>query len=506
MAVVQAAFHFQRVDSLPVSDFSFQVRQLVVPEANLWESHSDVVIDWGDPACVINPEAIVQADAAGHSASLFGRSWIHFHRPSQTLTFAIDRLGVFPILLFQNEYLTLLASDVPALSQLLGSEARPNQQALLDLLGFGQLLGDHCGLRGVQHLYAGTIGQISVDGQLHLQNALPFSLPETIASTSQAIEALITAMDKRLHADPDALLHFQGNLESLTLLAAARATGHRPRLLCYGELNSSELKLAEQAAEAADVELYIGILTPQHFHSARYVTAQLGGGEVSLCRSHALVCAELVARTRGTTLITATGGQMFRGLSELPFESQLNQLRPAFPYVTESLRERLHLHLQIYPNDMAIYLGETLRRREVADLQILMRDYARSHPFLDPEIIDVLSGLPIETMRYGHFYRQALSVLNPALATLPCPRYLREESMGYLANLNGALLNHETLWLYSALQNIGLNEHDIRNGAKYLLQDSEPDQRINFTGILGAYNGWANYLANRQTTYAYTHT
>jgi len=504
MAVVQAAFHFQRVDSLPVGDFSYQVRQLVVPEANSWESHADVVIDWGDPACTINPEAIVQADAAGHAASLFGRSWIHFHRPTQTLTFAVDRLGVFPILLFHKEFATFIASDAPALSQLLGNEARPDQQALIDLLGFGQLLGDHSGLRGVQHLYAGAVGQVNVDGQLHLQNALPFSLPETIASSSQAIEALISAMDKRLRADPDALLYLQGNLESLTLLAAARAAGHRPRLLCYGELNSAELKLAEQVAEIADVELYIGILTPQHFHSARYVTAQLGGGEVPLFRSHALVCAELVARTRGTTLITSTGGQMFRGISELPFESQLTQLKKAFPHLIEPLRERLQSHLQIYPNEMAAYLGETLRRRDIADLQLLMRDYARSHPFLDPEVIDVLSGLPIETMRYGHFYRQALEVLNPALAALPCPRYLREESIIYPNNVNGAAVNCDSIWFYSALQNMGLNENDIRDGAKHLLQDSEPDQRIHFTGILGAYNGWANYLANRQTSFSHS--
>lgn len=503
MAVVQAAFHFQRVDSLPAGDFSYQVRQLVVPEASSWESHSDVVIDWGDPACTINPEAIVQADAAGHAASLFGRSWIHFHRPTQTLTFAVDRLGIFPILLFNNNNSLLIASDVPALSQLLGSDARPDQQALIDLLGFGQLLGDHSGLRGVQHLYAGTIGQVNVDGQLHLQNAMPFSLPETLTSSSQAIEALITAMDKRMRADPDAILHLQGNLESLTLLAAAHAAGHRPRLLCYGELNSAELKLAKQAAHAADVELYIGVLTPQHFHSARYVTSQLGGGEVPLYRSHALVCAELVARTRGTTLITSTGGQMFRGISELLFETHLLELKRAFPHLIEPLKERLQLHLQIYPNEMSAYLGETLRRREGADLQVLMRDYARSHPFLDPEVIDILSGLPIETRRYGHFYRQTLEILNPALATLPWPRYLREESVLYPTNLNGSAVNYESMWLYSALQNMGLNENDIRDGTKQLLHDNELDQRIHFAGILGAYNGWANYLATRQTSYSH---
>lgn len=497
MAVVQAAFHFQRVDSLPVSDFSYQVRQLVVPEASAWESPTDVVINWGDPARAVSPQAIVQANAAGRAASLFGRSWIHFHRPSQTLTFAVDRLGVFPILLFQSTNLLWLASDVPALSQLLGAQARPNQQALLDLLAFGQLLGDRCGLRGAQHLYAGTIGQISVDGQLHLQNNLPFSLPNTVTTISQAIEVLVHAMDKRLRTDPESLLYMQGNLESLTLLAAAQAAGHRPRLLCYGDINSAELKLADAAADAGDVELYMGILTPQHFYSARYVTAQLGAGEVPLFRSHALVCAELVARTRGTTLITATGGQIFHGVFKLPFESQLLHLRHAFPLLIEPFKERLQAHLQIYPNDMAAYVGEMLRRREVADLQILMRDYARSHPYLDPEVIDVLSGLPIETMRDGHFYRHALKVLNPALADLPCPRYIREEAIVFPPTLNGSAVHHETLWLYSALKNMGLEEQDIREGSKHLLQDSEPDQRLHFTGILGAYNGWANYLANR---------
>jgi len=502
MAVVQAVFHFERVESLPVGDFSYQVRQLVVPEANSWESATDVVVDWGDPACSINPESIVQADAAGHSASLFGRSWLHFHRPTQTLTFAVDRLGIFPILLARNGFSVSIASDVAALSQLLGNQARPDPQALVDLLGFGQLLGDHSGLRGVQHLYAGTVGHINADGQLQLQHAPPFTLPDTLTSASQGVEVLITAMDKRFRADPEALLHLRGDLESLVLLAAARAAGHRPRLLCYGETNSPELKLVEQAADAADVELYMGILTPQHFHSARYVTAQLGGGEIPLYRSHALVCADLVARTRGTTLITSNGGQLFRGISSPPFETHLTQLQRAFPDLVESLKERLQLRLQVYPNEMSIYLGETLRRREGADLQILMRDYARSHPFLDPEVIDVLSGLAIETRRYGHFYRQVLEVLNPALAQLPCPRYVQNESMTYVSNLNGSAINHESIWLYSALQNMGLRENDIQHGTKQLLINNDADQRVHFAGILGAYNGWANYLANRQTSFA----
>ncbi|MEY3218660.1 MAG: hypothetical protein RIT27_17 [Pseudomonadota bacterium] len=502
MAVVQAVFHFERVDAFPVGDFSYQVRQLVVPEASSWESPTDVVVDWGDPACSINPESIVQAAAGGHSASLFGRSWLHFHRPTQTLTFAVDRLGMFPILLAHNDFSALIASDIPALSQLLGIDARPDPQALVDLLGFGQLLGENSVLRGVQHLYGGTIGRMSGDGQLQLQHAMPFGLPETLASASQGIEVLITAMDKRLRADPEALLHLRGDLESLTLLAAALAAGHRPRLLYYGDINSPELKLVEQAADAVDAELYIGILTPQHFHSARYVTAQLGGGEVPLYRSHALVCAELVARTRGTTLITSTGGQLYRGLSQLPFENHVMQLKRAFPHLIDPLKERLQSHLEMYSDEMSVYFGEILRRRDGADLQILMRDYARSHPFLDPEVIDVLSGLPIETRRYGHFYRQVLDVLNPNLARLPCPRYVREETTLYPLHLNGSSVNNEPLWLYSALQNMGLCENEIQYGTKQLLQDNEPDQRVHFTGILGAYNGWATYLANRQTTYA----
>jgi len=568
MAVVQIAF-FHRTATGGFHDtaghrfggFSKQLRHLVLPEALCWESAEDVILHWGDPACCADAPALAAASLAGRGVALSGRSWIHYHRPTHHLSLAVDRLGLYPILLCQQAQVTYLASDALAMAQLLGRHALPDGQALLELLAYGQLLSEQSSLRGVRHLHAATLCDINASGAYRVQHAAPYQLPTQASSESQAIEALVSAVDQRLCQDPDALLPVSGGLDSRLLLAAALAGGHHPRLLSYGRPGSVDLGIARQLAGVADSEIYTGLLTPQQFSSARQVTAQLGGGEVPLHHAHALVCSELVTRTRGTTLISSIGAEIFRApyhhgvkdgeahpgslrqdlsyaagrYARDNYGTTLQPFIEAFPKLHDYLEERLYLRLSVYQAKAAsadhyldaVYLGEQVRRFAVARQQVLARDYARSNPFMDDSVIGAFAGLPLAVRVGGQFYRRAIATLCPALAEIPWGENLRSWQEGLHWHEEYAVLagwldrrppadanfdSEDGAWLKAvmddfmplqqALSDVGLSEAEIQNGVSHLLSSNSPAKRLHVLGTLAAYSGWSRHLNNQQTAQA----
>jgi len=558
MAVMQAAFHHRDTSAkhhlntfARLRGFSHQFRRLLLPEGQVWQSEENVVIEWGDPACTLNPEVLAKANLAGHGNSVFGRSWVHYHRPSHCLTLAVDRLGLFPILFAQRPQASYIASDTFALSQLLGDEADSENEALLELLAYGQLLGEQSSLRGVKHLHAGSVCHINAEGSIQLWHEAPYYLPRQTNTEQQAFEAILAAVDKRMQRDPDALILINGNPDTRLLIAAAYAAGHRPRLLSYGLPGSPQLNIAQAIAEAVGLQLHTGGLDAQQFYSAHAVSAQLSGGEVPLHHVHPLICSDLVARTRGSALMTSTGSELYRGSCPdkgLPnmlglkgfkhnlfknaqhyainaFSSLLDPLLKALPNLRNYLHERINLRLSVYQSRAedashyleAVYLGERVRRQAISEQQLLIRDYARSHPFLDEDVLNSLSGLPASQRANSKFYHQAIDKFSPRLSKVTWDT----NPQAWTDNATNRLLGHPHLggWchymddprclnyvandtdtLQQALYQVGLNEVEIEQGINTLFKQSQPTYHLHLLGVLGAYNLWQHYLLMQRTT------
>lgn len=522
MAVAQVVFKHRRPTCCkaeePAQAFSHQLRRLVIPEANVWENEQDVLLEWGDPAHALDVARLRGQLQQGRPESVFGRSWIHYQRTTQTVTLAVDRLGLFPILLAQRQGASYLASDGLALAQVLGYAAQPSAESLLELLAYGQLLGNRSTLEDVQHLPAGSIVTLGPQGTFHLHHAWPLALQTHGSGEQECLDALIAAVDKRLRTDPETLLLLDSTPEAVLLLAAAQAGGHRPDVLSCGMPEEQ----AERLADVVGVKLFSGDalkLNP----SLGEASAQLSAGEVPLHRPHLLMCPDLVARTRGATLLTSTGAGAFRGayysggmagfelLSFSGLKTTLlkkarqhiqrtlaHTLRPvceAFPALAEMLQERLAQRLDVYQpraSDAAhyldtVYLGEYVRRREVAEQQLLARDYARSHPFLDAEVMAALAGLPAYWRAGGRFYRHALVRLNPDLARLsaaPAPRQ-------HLLPMPTAHDRQIVSPLRDTLFACALPENEIQRGIRKLLYSPA---RTHTLGVLGAYNAWLQHI------------
>lgn len=564
MAVVQVAFRHRKAahemqtqTPFSMDSLTHQLRRLVVSEATTWERDQDLVLHWGDPACLLDAERLVENIQRGIASSEFGRSWIYYNRRLQQLTCAVDRLGLFPILLSSQAQQTYLASDTLAMAQLLGSRAEVEHSVLLDLLAYGQVLGNRSTLKNVQHLAPGSVCSIDSEGRFYLEYAKPYYPSEHSGNSEQALEALVSAVQQRFSQDPEALISLDGGASAWLLLAAAHAGGHCPDILSFSPPGALQPNLARHVAKQCGAICYHEDLRLSDFASAHSTVAQFGGGEVPLHQAHALICPELVTQTRGTSLLTAIGAEAYQGFYYAramkhqkataqalqfaqaqhwmldSFSSKLMPFLQAFPSLSELLQSQLAARPSMYLKQAqnpiqymdSLYLGEHLPRRIIAGQQLLARDYARAHPFLDGPVLESFLALPLKQRLDPGFYQGLIQSLSPKLAknmelhsglqTLFLPLLdpigvnpgfamemtflsLEENYSTWLAapGRDAWQLLEQTLHLH------GLTEAEIQSGIQALRRTPSQAYRAHLAGSLAAYTDWANYLADRRAVLA----
>jgi asparagine synthase (glutamine-hydrolysing) len=410
-----------------------------------------VVLAWGEPHCLPDLTDLSARVRAGSAGPLVGSSWIHLDRRTGRLVAAVDRYGAFPVLVWHGRSGHVLANHALAMARALGPRAEVDEAAVLELLGLGQVMGQRSSLRDVDHLPANA--HLVINGGARTCTASPLRLGEGPRSTRrEALDALVAAVDVRLRSAPGAMLPLSGGLDSRLILAAALASGHRPDCLVYGSPDSADVVLARELAAAAGVHLDIGLFQRSGVRRAAAAIAELGGGLVPLQHGFSLYDEALLARTRGRPLLTGTGAETFRafywtrgipgcGLLGLPalrdcargtaarwarehFQRTLAPLTGVHPEAGAALQAELDEVIDrtlAEAPDLAhgldaLYLGERVRRFVIGGQQLLDRDYARLHPFLDAAAVHSLSRLPPGERLCGSFQRWAVQRLAPALA------------------------------------------------------------------------------------------
>lgn len=410
-----------------------------------------VALAWGETHCLPDLADLSARVRAGSAGPLAGSSWIHLDRRTGRVDAAVDRYGAFPVLVWQGQSGPVIANHPLAMAHALGTRAEVDETVVLQLLGLGQLTGQRSSLRDVDHLPANA--HLVMNGRVRTCTTSQLELGLGPRSTPQeALDALVAAVDVRLRSAPGAILPLSGGLDSRLILAAALASGHRPDCLVYGSENSADVVLAHDLAAAAGVHLDVGLFSQAGVHRAAPAIAGLGGGIVPLQHGFSLYDDALLARTRGRPLLTGTGAETFRafywsrgipgcnllGQPALRGSAQRTAARWAREHfdrtlapftgvlpkagaaLTASLEETIEKYLAAAPDLAhgldALYLGERVRRFVIGGQQLLDRDYARLHPFLDAAAVDSLSRLPPCERLNGRFQRWAVQRLAPVLA------------------------------------------------------------------------------------------
>lgn len=522
----------------------------VTDSVHAWHSPAATYLAWGEPGPAPAWSTFDAASASGETPVLGGRSWLRLDHASGTLQGAVDRYGLFPILLQHDADGTRVASHPRLMARLLGRRAAPDHEALLELLAFGQLLGERSTLAGVRHLGAGTTLRIARGEPPQIRTSLVELTPRP-APFSQVLEALVAAVDRRLRHAADASIPLSGGLDSRLLLAAALAAGHKPAALSFGAAGSADLEIATQLAARAQVPIVTGEIDGMGFAAAKPTIAVSGGGVVPLHHGHALACPDLVGRTQGRTLLTGTGAETFRafyydrgmpGLELLGLPALRGPLLPsarryvmeafgrtlaptakALPSLAASLASRLSARLDAYaaaaPTAAAfldrIYLGERVGRFVVGGQQLLDLAYGRAHPFLDSEVASLLAGLPTHVRFGGLWHRQAIGELAPQLLDVAWDRTMRpmgeglrwhERWPGLAARLRrkhaygkaAAPMARYDAWLAPELDELtrsllqcGAAVPEVRHALDLLMQGS---MRIHTIGVAGSWREWCTFL------------
>ncbi len=473
MAVIRLVYSSRHADcgvaGRPVPFCHWRTDSAGAGDVTEWQGPEDVLIHWGDPT--VQPAvAELRAQAQGKRARpLFGRSWLHFHRPSHRLTVVPDALGAYPVLLQHDRDRARIASDALAMVDLLGSRALVDYGAALELLSWGELRGTRTTLAGVARVEPGSVA-VATHRDLAFHTPPLESPLQPLPEEADLCDALVAAVEQCFDHAPQAMLHM-GDPAWKLLLAAALAGGARPTLV-----NASpdrDRHLAANVAKRCGLNLLQGSDAPEHRRRAYLGIALAGGGEVPLHRGHEKLCEDLLSVTAGATLVTATG--MGLGLAE-----------PGTGRYTLSGQG-------IHPRPTGLPF-QGLGRGAVADLQLLDRHYARAHPLLNPRWLGLLASLPESLRRDPGLPQRLIHHLAPRLDGLgsisTAGRHLR-----LVSNRDQPLALpspvDDSATVHNMLRACGLTAAAANALERRL--PTGPD-RLHALGVAGAFNRWTRYL------------
>lgn len=404
-------------------------------------------------ATVGNPLSTLQS---GPKLLHSGLAYSYEHR---TLTLVSGRFGLFPVYLVETSRALWFTSH-PGL--LLGRmELEPDPAGLAQLLQYGHCLGRTTASKGVMVLEPTEVVRYRSGEQLEWLGR--FSDPVSKQNPTQKTKTLYPAIEERLKQvvqncilGEDAWLQATGGLDSRLLLAAAQDVP--ASMMTFGSPESSDVKIAvELACISQRPFIHLNTSIPETALDGWAERVILcSGGEKPLDNAHTALPYQTYEQYPGRVLINGNGGEFARaywydlGLLGYGFNVSLpgglgNPLMLRYierrmagrsgSALFALLRPEIQRTLPIKPSQALeeavrpytgshslaallddFYLEVRNHRFVMLGLQLGGLFFNRAHPFFDPELHDLLTGLPLSHRLGSHFHRQAIATLYPELS------------------------------------------------------------------------------------------
>ena len=424
--------------------------------------HSTHLFDiyiWGDVA-YRNQDRQITADLLnGLKKCYTGRSWVLINKETRIVYAASDEFGTFPLLVYQHQQLTIIASSRTALINCLEDNVEFNQTALRNLLALGQLFNNDCIIKHTQHFTGESLIKVNLNNHTLEKQKIQAQYVKCLNKTtkySHAKDAFIEAVRNCFKNDSNPLVSLSGGLDSRAILSACDVLNLKPEGLCYGEVNSTDVQYAIKLANACNLKLFHSKSSTTHFdtQTIKRIT-QASIGEVPFHHAHALIDNQLLDQTQGRTIITGTGAETYRafyydrGMPGFRFFGQSSLNKYTVPrierYISEELtkqtwpiaqlllkgsvsmektlndfiKEHICKYVDAAKQADQFYLKARCQRMVVAGQQLLDSYYNRTHPFLNDEVVCTMLNLPAKYKLHSAFHRKLISDLSPKLAALP---------------------------------------------------------------------------------------
>ena len=449
-----------------ISKKDFERDQSITHDStNLFE-----VLIWGDIAQKKQDEQILNDLKCAEYKCYTGRSWLLINKETQIIHACVDEFGAFPILFYQHNKQTIIASSRTALLEQLTSAPEISKEAMKQLLLYGQLFESDCIFKYTYHFSGQTLIKVDAVNRSMSHSSIAASYIRFVISKSNysdCKEALIEAVRQSITSSNAPLISLSGGLDSRAILSVCKLLNLKPEALCYGNPHSVDVEYAKLLAKKSDIKLiYSGEKANLNNPATLKKIALASSGEVPVHHAHALVDDYILQNTKGRTVITGTGAETYRAfyydrgmpgfsffgykcLNNISLPRVKRYIKEEFIKLTGPLfnimntggidsSEFVEQQVNLLTNqnlDAAkvadqFYLKARCQRMVIAGQQLLDSYYNRSHPFLNGDLVSSLANMPASLKIHSTFHRKFICDVAPELAKLPWDKTLKPLSNG----------------------------------------------------------------------------
>lgn len=415
------------------------------------------IVIWGDYANQSFDNTIIRNIQQNNYKSYDGRSWIVINKKERKVFGCTDLFGLFPIFTCNKNNHWLITSSREALKKSITETLTLNRTVLHQLIAYGQTFGNDSIFEDVKQLANNSLFDLNINAnKLTIQqtpNTTYYHQSNTV-SYKHAKEAIIESVRNSFTKEESSFVSLSAGLDSRVILSVCHLLKLKPKGICYGQLDSMDMKIAKQLATTANIELVAPSKNTTVIKSAIENISNAGCGEVPIHHGHALLNDSLLTKTKGHRIVTGTGAETYRafyytrGLPGFSLFGLKCLNRFTHPKIKRYIQEELckvydlvkpltkhidsqdslnieeqiqaHLKTSMSGSQMAddFYLNVRCQRMVVAGQQLLDSYYNRSHPFLRTEVVKCLFNLPTRYKINSHFHRKFICDIAPDLASI----------------------------------------------------------------------------------------
>ncbi len=394
-------------------------------------------------------QALLAGDDAFLARSCGSYCAAHWNAGDKRLVLVADRLGLRPIYFGVHSGMFFFSTALRVLEKLGVLTHRIDVRGVTEIAAFGYPLASRSPYEAIRTIEAGELVEVAPSGvqsrhywrwsRIPAAGVADEDLPRAV------YQSFMTAIDRRLRGETQALAGLSGGLDSRCVVAGLRERGAEVHTLNFAPVGSEDLELGKIAASALGTRHFEFSAGPADFwdrmqaaHQAwlqqipaterSRQTHRLWSGDGGSCvLGHIYISDHIIGLMRDGNTGAAIDAYLEKNRIGVPgrlFVSRERERVLAYPRsgVSEGLQRldgadatrRLHVFLLVNGQRRLLskhYENIDLRRFEVIT------------PFFDSDMVQLILGSPIEGFLHHRFYNRWLQEFQPAVAGIPWQAY-----------------------------------------------------------------------------------
>lgn len=375
---------------------------------------------------------------------------VHYDPADGTLILASDKLGIRPLYYWAGDDYVIFAGAIRILEALPDVPKVMNVRAVTEIVGLGYALGDQTPYAQIKALRPAQIikfnsGGVSSETYYRWDAIEPSPKPESelLSQVHQAFEA---AVARRIGNDTATTAYLSGGLDSRCIVAELRTKGVEVHTYNFARPSTQDLIFGREFARRvgsihSEIPKGSGDMVPDYSQlMADAILARAKAGEMpehpnlvwsgeggSVALGHVHLTEEMVAWMRAGDDDRVIAEYIRRESAAVPMRLFNNNVSAELANITEqgikaeiarfkSADPARNFYLFLLTNDQHRKLARHFENIDIHRLEFQL-------PFFDSDLLAAIIALPIDICLRHQFYVKWLSLLAPAVTSVPWQVY-----------------------------------------------------------------------------------